>query len=162
MKKIKWTAAALASALMCACSSVSQQTPNTEEPTATATVKDKTVATTATASNEQQATPTEQQQASAAAILQQQQTGCTTVPASRLMPLEEAATSQATESVTTGIPGRSGLRLGRFAPPEEAASTKDANAITPNTAEQRGLRSPALPTKLPLDVNGQSNNHNGQ
>lgn len=60
-----------------------------------------------------------------------------------------------TEESPTTIPGRSGLRLGRFAPPEEATSSSEQAAPTPNAAELRGLRSPSLPTKLPLDVNGQ-------
>ena len=87
---------------------------------------------------------------------------------SELLPVEEIAPQlpqEAVEAVPTyesqtgnisPIPGRSGLRLGKFAPPEEAARTAENAAPTPNAAERRGLRSPSLPTTLPLDVNGQS------
>lgn len=57
---------------------------------------------------------------------------------------------------TSTIPGRSGLRMGRYAPPEEAASTRENAAPAPNAAELHGLRSPSLPKSLPLDINGQT------
>ena len=56
---------------------------------------------------------------------------------------------------TSGIPGRSGLRMGRFAPPEEAAS-KNADTPQPNAAERHGLRSPKLPESLPMDIDGKT------
>ena len=71
------------------------------------------------------------------------------------LPQEQVEAVQTYENLSP-IPGRSGLRLGKFAPPEEAASTGENAAPTPNAAERRGLRSPSLPTTLPLDVNGQS------
>ncbi len=55
---------------------------------------------------------------------------------------------------TSGIPGRNSLRMHRYAPPEEAASAGEAKALTPNRAERHGFRSPVLPTKLPMDING--------
>jgi len=59
---------------------------------------------------------------------------------------------------TSGIPGRSGLRMGRFAPPEEAVSSQDAAAPQPNAAERHGLRSPKLPDSLPMDIDGKTTN----
>lgn len=57
---------------------------------------------------------------------------------------------------TSGIPGRSGLRMGRFAPQEEAASRADATAPKPNAAERHGLRSPSLPKSLPMNIEGKT------
>lgn len=59
---------------------------------------------------------------------------------------------------TSGIPGRSGLRMGRFAPPEEAVSSQDTAAPQPNAAERHGLRSPKLPNSLPMDIDGKTTN----
>lgn len=36
--------------------------------------------------------------------------------------------------------------------PVQEANTEDAPAARPNAVELRGLRSPALPTKLPMDI----------
>lgn len=55
---------------------------------------------------------------------------------------------------TSGIPGRNALRMGQYAPPEEAASASSARPPRPNRVEQHGFRSPSLPSKLPMDING--------
>lgn len=60
---------------------------------------------------------------------------------------------------SSGIPGRSGLRMGHFAPPEEAASRGDKTAPRPNAAERHGLRSPSLPKSLPMNIDGQTHAH---
>ena len=62
-------------------------------------------------------------------------------------------------SNTSGIPGRSGLRMGRFAPPEEAISKGDGDASQPNAAERHGLRSPSLPKSLPMNIDGKTHAH---
>ncbi len=62
-----------------------------------------------------------------------------------------------TANNTSGIPGRSGLRMGRFAPQEEAASRGDNTAPIPNAAERHGLRSPSLPSALPMNIEGKTN-----
>lgn len=62
-----------------------------------------------------------------------------------------------TSNNTSGIPGRSGLRMGRFAPQEEAASRGDNTAPIPNAAERHGLRSPSLPSALPMNIEGKTN-----
>lgn len=54
----------------------------------------------------------------------------------------------------SGIPGRNALRMGQYAPPEEAVSSGNARPPRPNRVEQHGFRSPSLPTKLPMDING--------
>lgn len=54
----------------------------------------------------------------------------------------------------TGVPGGRGLRMGTIAPPEEAASTGDGAEPRPNSAERRGLRTPPLPSGLPMDMDG--------
>lgn len=161
MKRITLTVVVLATSLMCACSTVSQQgkevtEPNTPHPPADKVTKK---ASSEQPQKENNITPTQEQQATATELLQQAEV-TTPVLVQPLFPTQEEPTALPT-TTGTGIPGRSGLRLGKFAPPEEAASTGEAKAVSPNAAEQHGLRSPALPTKLPLDVNGQSNNHNG-
>lgn len=55
---------------------------------------------------------------------------------------------------TSGIPGRNALRMGQYAPPEEAASSGEARPPRPNRVEQHGFRSPSLPSRLPMDING--------
>ena len=167
MKRMRLTATALVMALMSACSTVSQQKAENEQPGVPATVKTEAKAKTETATvtkmatvEEKAATPTQQQQAAAAELIKQVETATPVATQSILLPTVEQTAEPAKNS--SAIPGRSGLRLGKFAPPEEAASTGERKAVTPNTAEQHGLRSPALPTKLPLDINGQSNNNNGQ
>lgn len=166
MKRMRLTATALVMALMSACSTVSQQKAENEQPGAPATVKTEAKAKTETATVtkmatvEEKATPTQQQQAAAAELMKQVETATPVATQSILLPTVEQTAEPAKNS--SAIPGRSGLRLGKFAPPEEAASTGERKAVTPNAAEQHGLRSPALPTKLPLDINGQSNNNNGQ
>ncbi len=62
-------------------------------------------------------------------------------------------------SNTSGIPGRSGLRMGRFAPPEEAISKGDGDSSQPNAAERHGLRSPSLPKSLPMNIDGKTHAH---
>ncbi len=59
---------------------------------------------------------------------------------------------------SSGVPGRSGLRMGHFAPPEEAVSTSENAAPLPNAAERHGLRSPSLPNTLPMSIDGRTNN----
>lgn len=54
----------------------------------------------------------------------------------------------------TGIPGGRNLRMVQYTPPEEAASTENVRTPRPNRAEQHGFRSPLLPSKLPMDING--------
>lgn len=70
---------------------------------------------------------------------------------------EEEFTPEPAYENTSGIPGRSGLRMGRFAPPEEAASRSDNNLPLPNAAERHGLRSPKLPKALPMSIEGKTN-----
>lgn len=61
-----------------------------------------------------------------------------------------------TAETTSGIPGRGGLRRGHFAPPEEAASRADNDSPLPNAAERHGLRSPSLPSSLPMNIDGRT------
>lgn len=60
---------------------------------------------------------------------------------------------------TSGIPGRSGLRMGHFAPPEEAVSRGDNDSPQPNAVERHGLRSPSLPKSLPMNIDGKTHAH---
>ncbi len=74
-------------------------------------------------------------------------------------PAEDFVPEPAVVTNTSGIPGRSNLRMGHFAPPEEAASRGDKAAPRPNAAERHGLRSPSLPKMLPMDIDGQTHAH---
>ena len=47
-----------------------------------------------------------------------------------------------------------GLRTRRFAPPEEAISRDDNDAPLPNSVELRGLRSPVMKGRLPMNIDG--------
>ena len=96
-------------------------------------------------------TPTAEQQATAEATLQESVTEVVATGDTLSLP-----TAAPTYQSTSTIPGRSGLRMGRFAPPEEAASAGESEAPAPNAAEQRGLRSPKLPRRLPLNIDGQT------
>lgn len=102
--------------------------------------------------------PTEEQQAAAHALLNQASSDSTPeIANSPTLPSDPVSLPN-----TSGIPGRSGLRLGHFAPPEEAASASDQPTPRPNAAEQHGLRSPLLPTSLPMDINGKLTPTEGQ
>ncbi len=46
------------------------------------------------------------------------------------------------------------LRMGSILPQEDPASVGDAPAPTANTVELRGLRSPKMPSKLPMGIDG--------
>lgn len=73
--------------------------------------------------------------------------------------VEPAYTAPVAAATTSGIPGRGGLRMGRFAPPEEGSSTAEGNTPLPNAAERHGLRSPSLPGSLPMDIDGRTISH---
>lgn len=144
MNSLRLTALALTAFALSSCSMFSQQKAEDKPATPAEAKTEKKAEKTTDAA----VTPTAEQQAAAAKILQED-----TTPA-----VEEAGTvtPQTFYQSTSSIPGRSGLRMGRFAPPEEAASTGENAAPAPNAAELHGLRSPSLPKNLPLDVNGQS------
>ncbi len=63
-------------------------------------------------------------------------------------------------TATTPLPPRGGLRMGGIAPVEDPASSSDAPAHGANQVEMRGLRSPKLPGKLPMDINGKLQEQN--
>ena len=85
--------------------------------------------------------------------------------------LEEQARSQATHTrrKTQSTPAehepeslqkqdmRSVLRVRRFAPPEEAISREDDDEPMPNSVELRGLRSPVMKGRLPMNIDGKIN-----
>lgn len=89
--------------------------------------------------------PTEAQQAAAHQLLEASDGGMGEEPGAGQEPLPA-------EPVAS-LP-RSGLRLGQFAPPEEAASAGENAEPAPNSVELHGLRSPSLPSNLPMDING--------
>ena len=142
MNSLRLTAIALTTLALASCSTFSQKQAEEQPTTAKATAKQEQTAT---------VTPTAEQQAAATASLQESVNAVETTGETLSLP-----TTESTYQTTSAIPGRSGLRMGRFAPPEEAASSGENAAPAPNAAELRGLRSPALPKNLPLDINGQS------
>lgn len=142
LKVLPWTAAQQQKAT----------TPGTTEGKTLIPKKGTQAVTDAAASAVNAVLPTEEQQAAAAAEL------ATGEVSSPIIYTETGATGTitTTTTTTTTIPGRSGLRMGRFAPPEEAASAASNEDVTPNAAELRGLRSPKLPQQLPLNIDGQT------
>lgn len=180
MNRLSLTAIAATSMVLSSCSMLSwkylpwnlvsqQQSGSTTTPTGKNITPKNGAATTSAATGEAGAaatavTPTPEQQAAAAAV-----TGAATgaTPAAEATAGGDTTTYTAPEETgsdvttyttptTTTIPGRTGLRMGRFAPPEEAASAGESAAPAPNAAEQRGLRSPKLPRQLPLNIDGQT------
>lgn len=137
MKKLRLTALATAVALLASCS-VFKQDQTKPVPAATKSNKKPKKKTTPAKETIQQTTSTALLEGEASTLTEESYTGTTGY------------------ATTSAIPGRSGLRMGRFAPPEEATSTGSNEPPLPNAAEQRGLRSPQLPGTLPLDVNGQT------
>lgn len=148
MNSLRLTAITLTTLALASCSTFTQQKADEQPAMPKETAKQ-------AAKQEQEATaavtPTAEQQATAEATLQESVTEVVATGDTLSLP-----TAAPTYQSTSAIPGRSGLRMGRFAPPEEAASSSENAAPTPNAAELRGLRSPALPKNLPLDINGQS------
>ncbi len=100
-----------------------------------------------------QAAPTEAQQEAALQLLSEN-----THPAATPQPTaaEESSPEQApAESVY--YPAGRALRLGSIAPQEDPASATDAPPPPANTVDMHGLRSPKLPTTLPMNINGKLN-----
>lgn len=104
-------------------------------------------------------TPTAEQQEAARALLASQ-----SKPKARKKPAEERAAAPAPQEpeVTEQqedfqLPGSEiggSLRTRRFAPPEEAISRDDDDEPMPNSVELRGLRSPVMKGRLPMNIDG--------
>lgn len=114
--------------------------------------------------DEENVTPSEEQMEAARALMAEnnkkkkksaKSPGRATVEQEKFVPQPEPVVV----SNTSGIPGRSGLRMGRFAPPEEAISKGDGDSAQPNAAERHGLRSPSLPKSLPMNIDGKTHAH---
>lgn len=99
-------------------------------------------------------TPSEEQQAAAEQMLSEMVTEESESLDVLPRPVGNEDVLDEAEPNAAGIPGRNALRMGQYAPPEEAVSSGDARPPRPNRVEQHGFRSPALPTKLPMDING--------
>lgn len=104
-------------------------------------------------------TPTAEQQEAARALLASQ-----SKPKPRKKPAEERTAAPAPQEpeVTEQqedfqLPGSEiggSLRTRRFAPPEEAISRDDDDEPMPNSVELRGLRSPVMKGRLPMNIDG--------
>lgn len=104
----------------------------------------------------EQIAPTEEQQAAAEKMLSESAALEADEESLDVLP-EPIGNEEVLDDVvpnTSGIPGRNALRMGQYAPPEEAASASSARPPRPNRVEQHGFRSPSLPSKLPMDING--------
>lgn len=177
--KIFWSCIATSLGLMMiSCSSVVQQmefipVPGEEEPAKAETTENEdknqpasvktqkkegqdSTAATKSDSDASDFVPTPEQQEAAAKLLTDNKPGEATASAHDVLPEPVAQEEVLVDAVpnTSGIPGRNSLRMHRYAPPEEAASAGEAKALPPNRAERHGFRSPVLPTKLPMDING--------
>ncbi len=100
--------------------------------------------------------PTEEQQLAAQAILPESEKK---QPAESQAPIpapEEEPTPLA-DTAPSGFP-QGGLRMGNILPQEDSASATDAPAPAANAAERFGLRSPKMPAKLPMGIDGKLQN----
>lgn len=116
--------------------------------------------------DEENVTPSEEQMEAARALMAEnnKKKKSSDKPSRQVSALDELMESHpqpepVVVSNTSGIPGRSGLRMGRFAPPEEAISKGDGDNSQPNAAERHGLRSPSLPKSLPMNIDGKTHAH---
>ncbi len=66
-------------------------------------------------------------------------------------------TAEATAPTSPALPAGN-LRMGSIIPQEDPASVGDAPAPSANSAERFGLRSPKMPTKLPMGIDGKIQN----
>lgn len=113
---------------------------------------------------EENVTPTEEQMEAARALMAENNKKKKSSGKSRRHAAAEPEETYIPEepvvaSNTSGIPGRSGLRMGHFAPPEEAVSRGDDDSPLPNAVERHGLRSPSLPKSLPMNIDGKTHAH---
>ena len=95
----------------------------------------------------------EQQEAARALLAQKPATSRTPEPEAEQKPAPKAAT-QPEEAELPGSVMRGALRTRRFAPPEEAISRDNDDEPLPNSVELRGLRSPVMKDKLPMNIDG--------
>lgn len=109
----------------------------------------------AAAEAEDSPVPTPEQQEAAASLLSKGAEAPIPEPTAE----SGEGTAATLSSSPAGIPGGTGLRMRRFAPPEEASSAGELPPPAPNTVEQHGLRSPSLPSSLPMDINGKLTEH---
>ena len=96
--------------------------------------------------------PTPEQQEAARKMLEQEP-----APAPRKKAAPAPVPEPAPVRDELQLPGselRGGLRTRRFAPPEEAISRDDNDAPLPNSVELRGLRSPVMKGRLPMNIDG--------
>lgn len=96
--------------------------------------------------------PTPEQQEAARKMLEQE-----AAPAPRKKAAPAPVPEPAPVRDELQLPGSElggGLRTRRFAPPEEAISRDDNDAPLPNSVELRGLRSPVMKGRLPMNIDG--------
>ncbi len=96
--------------------------------------------------------PTEEQQQAALDIIPGVTDGDYD-PAPDTPALWNDSTAQPTTQSAPALP-TGGLRMGSIIPQEDPASTGDAPAPAANSAERFGLRSPKMPGKLPMGIDG--------
>ena len=95
-------------------------------------------------------TPTAEQQAAAYKMLHEQHRKATRTMVRKVSP--KLVPAPVVEEPAQNL--RSTLRVRRFAPPEEEISRGDDDAPLPNSVELRGLRSPVMKGRLPMNIDG--------
>ncbi len=109
-----------------------------------------------TAQDEPAPVPTEEQQKAAEHMLDTAQAPSMVADQSAPSSPQEAP---ATPLSADGLPlPAGGLRMGSIIPQEEQASAGDAPPPSANSVELRGLRSPKMPSSLPMGIDGKLNN----
>ncbi len=107
-------------------------------------------------------TPTAEQQKAAEQLLEETPHAPTAadnegLPPMLVSPAPETPPAPAVSTNSVPLPG-GGLRMGSIVPQEDPASVGDAPAPTANSAERFGLRSPKMPSKLPMGIDGKIKN----
>ncbi len=157
MKALSSLATLSAALFLTACSLTHQvkdspAEPNAEQASDNAVAKEKVTAP----------APTAEQQNAAEQILNETPLTPPAVneesePLMQVSPAPENPPAPAAAPATPTLPG-GGLRMGSIVPQEEPASVGDAPPPSLNAVELRGLRSPKMPSKLPMSVDGKLQN----
>ena len=104
------------------------------------------------AGRQEEITPTAEQQKAAQALLNRQPASAPTSEPAPEKQADKPAELKLPGSVTGGA-----LRQHRFGPPAETLHDDDDEEQLPNSVELRGLRSPSMKGRLPLNIDGKIN-----
>ena len=99
-------------------------------------------------------TPTAEQQEAARQLMQEQKRSEEAATARTSATKKDEPAPEQAPAAEESRDLRSTLRMRRFAPPEEEISRSNDEEPLPNSVELRGLRSPIMKGKLPMNIDG--------